>query len=104
MQSLLDEREFDDLNLKMDHMKDLLNRKEFDNATRYWSFLESVIRQYTFHADFYNVMQHQTQENEKISNMRSAPESELFLYKLGEFYDDVLDELMNTRVRSFLSM
>ena len=84
----------------MVRMDCLLRQGQFANATKYWSFLESVIRSYTFQSNFYNVMEHNLIQDFGQGEI----ENDMFQYKLGYFYQENLDTLMNTKVRNILSM
>lgn len=123
--SLLDEHQFEELQREVKGMERLLAEKRWENATKYWSHLERVIRQKTFNVNFYNVLKHEDPFDLEFEELEDASSSklstkyknafieaqaqqsfdpELFKYKLGEFYEEKLNELMNTKVSAMLGM
>ena len=73
-----------------------MNKKEYEEATNSWSFIEGLIRRYTFDVDFYNVMRYGE------ANDLTQKDWEVNLLQI---YNEIeLEDLMNTKIREILSM
>ena len=127
--SLLDEHQYEELQAQVKGgMERMLAEQQWENATREWSHLERLIRLRTFNVNFYNVLKHEDpfdlemelglrdelkfrkgqlskgkgKKNFIAEQSALSADPRLFLYKLGDFYDEKLKELMVNTVAKML--
>ncbi|CAD5123674.1 DgyrCDS11993 [Dimorphilus gyrociliatus] len=98
--SLVDILGYQKVNNKALDIKSLLSDGKFKEATNQWSELESIIESETAGVDFYNILRFDSQSN-SLHNSKSEID---YLYKrhVGRLNNDLLSNLMNTKVRRML--